>query len=75
MDSPSSGSFVTSSGVVLSTPPGFKPAAVPLSGAFQGYTVQTDAPGLLHIHLDIPAILAASLAPASTAGGADAKSE
>ncbi len=34
------------------------PAAVPLSGAFQGYTVQADAAGLLHLSLDIPAVLA-----------------
>ncbi len=38
------------------------PAAVPLSGAFQGYTVTTDEPGLLHLNLDIPAVL--SLRPA-----------
>ncbi|MFT5679709.1 MAG: hypothetical protein ACI8RZ_000614 [Myxococcota bacterium] len=42
----------------ISATPLHLPAAVPLSGAFQGYTVQTDAPGLLHLHLDMPAVLA-----------------
>lgn len=45
-------------GQAVSATPLQLPASVPLSGAFQGYTMQVDAAGLLRLSLDIPAVLA-----------------